>query len=161
MPRTVTRWAIAPVIGLALMASVLGGQAAQAAAPYPDAPTISAVTPMSSGALLVAYQAPAANGGSPITSYEVTIDGGITWYTCAPTPNACPLGNLKNGQPYTVSLRAVNAAGPGDPSAAVTAVARIPEGADPDKPARLPRPRSGVHADRSLHATHRVFAGAR
>lgn len=146
MPRTVTRWTIAPVIGLALMASVLGGQAAQAAAPYPDAPTISAVTPMSSGALLVAYQAPASNGGSPITSYEVTIDGGNTWYTCAPTPNACPLGNLKNGQPYTVSLRAVNGAGPGDPSASVTAIARIPEGADPDKPARLPRPRSGVTA---------------
>ena len=146
MHRAVTRWTLAPSIGLALLASVLAGPAALAAAPYPDAPTISAVTPMSSGALLVSYQAPASDGGSPITSYEVTIDGGSTWYACAPTPNACPLGSLKNGQPYTVSMRAVNAAGPGEASAAVTATARIPEGADPDKPAKLPRPRASVTA---------------
>jgi hypothetical protein len=118
MYRAVTRWTLAPSIGMALLASVLAGPAALAAAPYPDAPTISAVTPMASGALLVSYQAPASDGGSPITSYEVTIDGGSTWYACAPTPNACPLGSLKNGQPYTVSMRAVNAAGPGEASAA-------------------------------------------
>jgi len=152
----VTRWKAIPTISMpslaiaslstVILASSLLSQPARAAAPYPDAPVITSVTPMASGALLVAYTPPAGNGGSPITSYEVTIDGGVTWYTCAPTPNACPLGSLKNGQPYTVSLRAVNAAGPGESSAAVTATARIPEGADPDKPARLPRPRASVTA---------------
>lgn len=146
MARRVTRWTIAPALGVALLATVLSTPAAVASAPYPDAPTITAITPMAGGALMVAYQPPVSDGGSPITSYEVTINGGANWYTCAPNPNQCPLGSLKNGQPYTVSLRAVNAAGPGEPSASVTATPRIPEGADPDKPARLPRPRSSVSA---------------
>jgi len=146
MHRRVTRWTSAPILGLAMLASLFTGRAAWAAAPYPDAPTIVAVTPMTSGALMVAYQAPTSDGGSPITSYEVSIDAGTTWYTCAPTPNACPLGSLKNGQPYTIIMRAVNAAGPGDPSAPTTGTPRIPDGADPDKPAKLPRPRSSVSA---------------
>lgn len=138
------RWALVILLGTALVGAV--APAAGAAAPYPDAPSITAITPMASGSLMVAYAAPASDGGSPITSYEVSLDSGTTWYTCAPTPNACPLGSLKNGQPYTVILRAVNAAGPGTASAPATGTPQIPVGADPDKPAKLPRPRASVAA---------------
>jgi lipoprotein-anchoring transpeptidase ErfK/SrfK len=133
------------IVGL-LLSVFLGAPPAAAAAPYPDAPTITAVTPTASGTLVVAFSAPASDGGSPITAYEVSLDGGSAWYTCAPMDNACPLGNLKNGQPYTILLRARNAQGAGDSSTPASATPLIPAGADPDKPARLPRPRVAVTA---------------
>lgn len=145
-PRRFSAPASGAVLVCSLLAGLIAATPAQAAAPFPDAPVINAVNPMSSGTLMVTYGAPASDGGSPITSYEVSLDQGATWYTCAPTPNACPLGNLKNGQPYTVILRAVNAAGPGDASAPASGTPQIPSGADPDKPAKLPKPRAAVGA---------------
>ena len=71
-----------------------------------------------SGQLLVAYRAPASDGGSPVTSYEVTFDGGATWWPCVGVTGTCTLTSLTNGTEYTVALRAVNAIGTGPSSVA-------------------------------------------
>ncbi len=53
------------------------------------------------------------NGGSPITNYEYSTDGGTTFTACNPaqTSNPIYISDLDNGTPYTVALKAVNAAG--------------------------------------------------
>ena len=124
----------------ALSAAVLAAPA-QAVAPYPDAPAITAVTPSTTGTLVVTYALPASDGGSPITSYQASVDGGANWPTCSDSAGTCTLVNLSNGTAYSVQIRAVNSAGPGAPSAAVVGTPVAPAGPDPDKPAKLPKPR--------------------
>jgi titin len=68
---------------------------------------------LASGQLAVTYTPPVTDGGSPITGYEVSIDGGTTWWPCVGTSGTCTLTNLANGTRYSVSLRAVNAVGAG------------------------------------------------
>ena len=131
------------VVGTALAFAVIGAGLAvpaQAAAPYPDAPTITAIAPTATGTLVVTYALPASNGGSPITSYQASVDGGANWPTCSDAAGTCTLVNLTNGTPYSVQIRAVNAAGPGAASAAVVGTPVAPAGPDPDKPAKLPTP---------------------
>ncbi len=127
--------------------AVIGATTALAIEPYPSAPTITAVNSGPAATeLQVVYTAPLAAGGSPITAYQVSIDGGAIWFTCAGTAGICPLGSLASGQTYSVILRAVNATGAGEisntgvgiPAAAVTDSA--------DKPKVLPSPRVRVSA---------------
>ena len=99
-----------------------------------------------SGQLQIDYRPPATDGGSPITGYDVTIDGGANWWPCVGTAGACTLTNLSNGRDYAVALRAVNAAGPGLTSVTATARPTVPAGFDPDKPQKLPKPRVWVKA---------------
>ena len=113
----------------------------------PGSPTITAVIGgTGSGQLVVTYAPPAGDGGTPVTSYEISVDAGVTWWVCAPTPGSCTLTSLNNGRPYSVILRAVNAIGAGLASAPSSGVPSIPAGADPDKPATLPKPRAWVNA---------------
>jgi len=113
----------------------------------PSAPTITKVsTGLVSGQLRVAYAPPASDGGSAVTSYEVTVDGGSAWWPCVGTSGICTLTSLTNGTDYTVSMRAVNAAGPGPASAPSTGTPAIPAGSDPDKPEKLPKPRVWANA---------------
>ncbi len=113
----------------------------------PSAPTITAVIGgTGTGQLVVTYSAPASDGGTPVTRYEISVDGGVTWWVCAPTPGSCTLTSLTNGRSYSVVLRAVNAVGAGIVSAPATGVPSIPAGSDPDKPAKLPKPRVWVNA---------------
>lgn len=79
----------------------------------PGAPTVGVVTP-GAGQLSVAFTAPTSDGGAPITNYEWSVDG-TTWTTPSPASTASPLvaTGLTNGTPYTIRLRAVNAAGHG------------------------------------------------
>ena len=132
------------VVGTALTLALSSGflaAPAQAAAPYPDAPTITAVTPTTSGTLVVSYSLPVLDGGSPITAYQASVDGGANWPTCSDSAGTCTLLTLTNGTAYSVQIRAVNAAGPGAASAAVSGTPVAPAGPDPDKPAKLPKPR--------------------
>ncbi|MSV52618.1 MAG: hypothetical protein F2898_01555, partial [Actinobacteria bacterium] len=131
--------------------TVIGATTALAVEPYPSAPTITAVNSGPAATeLQVVYTAPLAAGGSPITAYQVSIDGGTIWFTCAGTSGLCPLGSLTSGQTYSVILRAVNASGAGEisntgvgiPAAAVTESA--------DKPKVLPKPR--VRASATFNA---------
>jgi hypothetical protein len=69
------------------------------------------------GGMTLTFTPPADDGGSPITKYQVSLDGGA--WTDLPTTSAggqqhATLGGLTNGHNYTVDVRAVNAVGPGD-----------------------------------------------
>jgi lipoprotein-anchoring transpeptidase ErfK/SrfK len=113
----------------------------------PAAPTITAVKPgPASGQLTVTYLPPASDGGSPVTGYQITVDAGVTWWSCSPTPGVCTLTNLTNDRLYTVQMRAWNAVGPGPASLGATGTPIVPPGTDPDKPKKLPKPRVWVNA---------------
>lgn len=92
------------------------------------------------------YAPPTSDGGSPVLSYQASIDRGGTWWPCSGTSGECVLTNLRNGTQYRVSLRAVNGVGPGLASAQAVGVPTVPVGSDPAKPAKLPKPRAWVSA---------------
>ena len=87
----------------------------------PGAPTgVTAVA--GDGQATVSFTAPAANGGSAITSYAVTSSGG---QTASGAASPIVVAGLTNGIAVTFTVRAVNAIGAGAasaPSAAVTPV---------------------------------------
>ncbi len=87
----------------------------------PAAPTITSITP-SSGTLSVAFTAGATNG-SAISNYQYSTDNGANWSTRSPVATTSPISilGLTNGTAYNVRLRAVNGAGAGDSSTAVSA----------------------------------------
>lgn len=79
----------------------------------PLAPTISAVT-AGNGQLSLAFTA-GSDGGSAITNYEYSINGGSSWTSRSPAAVTSPLviPTLANGTSYPVQIRAVNTVGPG------------------------------------------------
>jgi titin len=93
----------------------------------PEAPTITSITPSASGTLTLAFNAPASNGGSPITNYQYSLNNGATWITRSPasTSNSFAITGLTNGSSYTVVLRAVNARGSGSSSSPIIATAGV------------------------------------
>ena len=77
----------------------------------PAAPTL---TGISSGDSYLSVSFTAGSpGGDPITSYQYSFDGGTTWSTASGTSSPLIISGLVDGTSYTVSLRAVSAAGPG------------------------------------------------
>ena len=56
---------------------------------------------------------PPSNGGSPITSYQYTINGGVSYVTASVSSNSFTISGLTNGTTYSVAIRAVNAIGNG------------------------------------------------
>jgi LPXTG-motif cell wall-anchored protein len=82
----------------------------------PDAPTNLVPTPGDAQAT-IAFT-PGADGGSPITNYEYSDDGGRTWTAFSPADTTSPvtISGLTNGETYRIVLRAVNAVGAGDAS---------------------------------------------
>ena len=86
----------------------------------PSAPTITVITP-GSNQLAVAFAAPSSDGGSPVTNYEYSSDGGGSWTPHAPAVTNSPLviTGLQNGTTYPVQIRAMNSAGSGAASATV------------------------------------------
>ena len=87
----------------------------------PAAPTITSITP-SSGTLSVAFTAGATNG-SAISNYQYSTNNGADWTTRSPIATTSPISisGLTNGTAYNVRIRAVNGAGSGDSSTAVSA----------------------------------------
>ena len=92
------------------------------------APTITSVTG-SDAQLTVAFTAPVSNGGAAITNYEYSTDNGSTWKEFSPATTSTPLvitvrsdtaDALVNGTTYQVMVRAVNLAGSGAVSVAVS-----------------------------------------
>jgi predicted RNA-binding protein with TRAM domain len=84
----------------------------------PDAPSITSVT-SENGSLNVAFT-PGSNGGSAITDYEYSIDGGSSWTSTGSLSSTFIIGGLTNGTSYSVEVRADNTAGNSVPSAAVS-----------------------------------------
>jgi alpha-tubulin suppressor-like RCC1 family protein/serine protease inhibitor ecotin len=73
------------------------------------------------GSAVIAWTAPADNGGSAITGYTVTSSGDAK--TCTTSATSCTVSGLTSGQSYTFTVTATNAAGTGpasDPSSSVT-----------------------------------------
>jgi hypothetical protein len=96
----------------------------------PAAPTGLSAT-AGDGQVSVAFTA-GADGGTAITNYQYSTDGGATYSAFVPTDTASPvvITGLTNGTSYSIKLRAVNAMGAGAASAAVSAtpVSPIPSG---------------------------------
>ncbi len=91
-------------------------------AQVPNEPTNLVVTPITTGGM-VQFTAPSDSGGSTITNYEYSTDGGANWVTPSPVITASPLiisSGLTNCTTYSIKLRAVNAAGSGSASAAAS-----------------------------------------
>lgn len=93
----------------------------------PAAPTINVMTP-GDGQAWVGF-APGSDGGSPITNFQYSVDGGAKWQAFNPVDKVSPanIPGLQNGTTYQVKLRAVNAVGVGSASASVpvTPVAQV------------------------------------
>jgi len=91
----------------------------------PAAPSITTITP-SAGALSIAFTA-GATGGSAITSYQYSLDGGSTWVTPKTAVKTSPLKvtGLPNATAYQVKIRAVNAKGTGQESEAIGATTPV------------------------------------
>ena len=82
----------------------------------PSAPTITSITG-STNKLTVAFTPPTSDGGSAITNYEYSLDGGVTWTAISPTDAVSPIEitklangstTLTNGTTYQVAIRALN-----------------------------------------------------
>ncbi len=93
----------------------------------PGAPTITSITAGNSQ-LSVAFTAPASNGGSPITNYKYSTNGGTSFTAVSPASTSSPIviTGLSNGTTYNVQIRAVNAAGDGTPTASTAATPATP-----------------------------------
>jgi len=85
----------------------------------PSVPVLTALT-VGNGSLAVAVT-PASNGGSPITGYEWSLDGGRSWNPSGSTSTTFTIAGLVNGTPDTVVVRAVNGVGSSGTSNALTA----------------------------------------
>jgi len=90
----------------------------------PDVPVVFGIEPADAAANLM-FGAPSSDGGSAITSYQVSLDGG-TWAALTVTPDVmfphilrATISDLVNGQGYDVRIRAVNARGASQPSTEV------------------------------------------
>jgi glycosidase len=101
-----------------------------AATPYttPGVPTIDSIS--AGDTQLTVYFTAGSTGGSAITNYEYSTDGGTNWTLRSPVSTASPIviTGLTNDTTYSVRIRAVNAAGSGTQSDATsgTPVAAIP-----------------------------------
>ena len=60
------------------------------------------------------------DGGSAITDYEYSLDGGSTWTSLSTTGTSATITGLTNGTTYSVSIRAINAVGEGAASEGVS-----------------------------------------
>lgn len=102
----------------------------------PDAPSISRVTP-DDRAATISFTA-GGNGGSIITGYQYSTDGGSSWASLATMASPARITSqstigapaLVNGTTYQVRLRAVNAVGNGSATASETLTPRT----TPDSP---------------------------
>jgi titin len=96
----------------------------------PGAPTISALTAGNSY-LSVPFSSGTQDTNNPITSYQYSTDGGLTWLSATGTTTPITISGLANGTVYSVELRALSAGGagadsnsePGTPYAAPDATA--------------------------------------
>ncbi len=95
----------------------------------PGAPTLGTITP-GNQELSCAFT-PGTTGGSTISNYEFSTNGGTGWTTRSPASTSSPIviTSLTNGTTYDVKIRAVNAAGSGTASSMVQGTPRTTPGA--------------------------------
>lgn len=93
----------------------------------PLPPTLDSVTSLTTGATTIRWTAPSDVGSSPITAYQVEIDGGLAAQT-SPTASSITIPLLYAS--YTFTVRAINIYGPSAPSTSIPHTVYSP----PDKP---------------------------
>ena len=87
---------------------------------YVGTPAMPALTATpGDGQVSIAFTAPTATGGAAITDYEYQLNGG-SWVSASTTSSPVVITGLTNGTSYSIKLRAVNSAGVGTESDAVT-----------------------------------------
>lgn len=94
----------------------------------PTAPQTVMVRETARGAATATWDRPADNGGAVVSSYTVTWQGPdavVTTASVAPDAFAHSVSGLAPGTRYTVTVRAVNSAGPGLPDAAPLVTAEV------------------------------------
>lgn len=92
-------------------------------ATVPAAPDLTSVD-HAPDSLTLNFAAPTSDGGSLITGYQASLDGGNTWAditTTGSSPFTVEIDGLEFEQTYDVSVRAVNDLGAGSPSNSVSA----------------------------------------
>ena len=104
-------------------------------AAVPAAPTSLVATP-GDGSASIAFTAGVDNGAA-ITNYQHSTDDGATWIAQDPSPTVSPvvITGLTNGTTYQIKLRAINSAGTGAESSAVSVTPVAAPGTKPAKPA--------------------------
>ena len=85
----------------------------------PNAPTNLAIVSVTATQAVISFTAPTDDGGSAITNYQFSTNGGSTWTAFSPADAISPvtITGLAQATTYSVALRAVNDAGEGTPSA--------------------------------------------
>ena len=78
----------------------------------PDAPKDLTITSTTSTNIAIMWSPPVNNGGSAVTSYSVMVSGGTT-STTTTTMTSTTISGLTENTMYTISVSAVNSAGPG------------------------------------------------
>lgn len=88
----------------------------------PDAPVAPAVTATSATSISASWAAPAGDGDSPITSYDLRHStDGVTWTTIVGAVSPQAITGLVASTTYQVQVRALNAVGTGAWSASGSA----------------------------------------
>ena len=101
------------------------GNNVASAPPVPSAPT--GLTYAFNGASVILSFTPGSDNGNPITNYQYSVDG-LTFTSLNTTTLPLTISGLTTGTTYSITVRAVNADGPGTSSApiSVTTVTKIP-----------------------------------
>lgn len=89
----------------------------------PQSPSITSLKPLVGGFAL-RLGPPSSNGGSPITAYQYSLNGGRTWVTIPDGARSISVTSLKRGAAYEVRARDENAIGASPASAAKRVVTR-------------------------------------
>jgi alpha-tubulin suppressor-like RCC1 family protein/predicted RNA-binding protein with TRAM domain len=110
------------VQGVGLASTSVNGTPAS----LPSAPSITTIArPTIGQSLEVSFLAPATNGGAPLTTYQYSLNAGVTWTTRSDsqtTSSPLRISGLVNGNTYQVAIRALNAQGSGVGSSVITEI---------------------------------------
>lgn len=97
----------------------------------PGAPTITSVT-AGNAYLSVAFTAGSVDANAPITAYQYSTDGGLTWSNSPALASPIVVSSLTNGTTYTVKIRAQSNIGAGAASNPVSGTPfTVPSNVDP------------------------------
>jgi sugar lactone lactonase YvrE len=136
--------------------SIGNGTAATAAPAIPDvspaAPSDLTATANGAGSIDLNFTAPVDNGGSAITGYEASTDGGTKFSPLkvddSATPITATVSGLAHGTTYAVQVRAINAGGPGQAATA--------NDANPTDVPSAPQAVAATSSDKSLNVEFQV-----